>query len=87
MSSKVYLETTIVSYLTAWPSRDIVRAAQQEVTREWWKTRESFDLYASELVADEAAAGDPDAAARRLQALRGVQLVAMTPEAKPSGGS
>ena len=85
MNSKVYLETTIVSYLTARPSRDIVRAAEQELTREWWKTREAFDLYVSELVIDEAAAGDPAAAAHRLEALRGFPLLAMTPAAESLG--
>src|SRR5262245_10170591 len=63
MSSKVYLETTIVSYLTARPSRDLVRAAHQEVTSEWWSARAAFELYVSQIVLDEAAAGDPDAAA------------------------
>ncbi|MEO5727325.1 MAG: DNA-binding protein, partial [Byssovorax sp.] len=65
MKSRVYLETTIPSYLTARPSRDIVRAAEQEVTRTWWNTRNAFELYVSELVIDEVAAGDPHAAAQR----------------------
>ncbi|NJL27346.1 MAG: type II toxin-antitoxin system VapC family toxin [Thermoanaerobaculia bacterium] len=85
MNSKVYLETTIVSYLTARPSRDIVRAAEQEVTREWWKSREIFDLYVSELVIDEAAAGDPEAAAQRLEALRGLPMLGMTRDAESLG--
>lgn len=85
MNSKVYLETTIVSYLTARPSRDIVRAAEQEVTREWWKSRETFDLYVSELVIDEAAAGDPEAAAQRLEALRGLPMLGMTRDAESLG--
>lgn len=81
MSSKVYLETTIVSYLTARPSRDLVRAAHQEITREWWSSRSTFDLYVSQLVLDEAASGDPGAAARRLEALNDVPLVELTDEA------
>jgi predicted nucleic acid-binding protein len=85
MNSKVYLETTVVSYLMARPSRDIVRAAEQEVTREWWSRRKVFDLYVSQLVVDEAAAGDPAAAAQRLQALRGVPLLAMTGDAESLG--
>ena len=52
MKPRVYLESTIPSYLPAWPSRDIVRAAEQEVTRNWWQSRETFDLYVSELVLD-----------------------------------
>lgn len=53
MKARVYLETTIPSYHTSWPSRDILRAAEQEVTREWWKSRDAFDLYVLELVMDE----------------------------------
>ena len=56
MKPKAYIETSVVSYLTAWPSRDLVRAAQQQVTREWWATRGSFDLFTSQFVFDEAAA-------------------------------
>jgi predicted nucleic acid-binding protein len=85
MKSRVYLETTIPSYLTARPSRDIVRAAEQEVTRTWWNTRNAFELYVSELVIDEVAAGDPHAAAQRLEALAGVQLLEMTREAEGLG--
>ena len=85
MKQRVYLETTIPSYLTARPSRDIVRAAEQEVTRAWWASRERFDLYISDLVADEVAAGDPEAAVQRIQALVGIPLLEMTPEAQTLG--
>ena len=48
MKPKVYLETTIPSYLTARPSRDLVTAAHQQITREWWDTRRhAFDLFVS----------------------------------------
>jgi hypothetical protein len=53
MKPKVYLETTIVSYLTAWPSRDIVVAAHQQITREWWDRRDRFDLFVSRAVLEE----------------------------------
>lgn len=50
MKPRVYLETTIISYLTARPSRDVVVAAHQELTRQWWETRSGhFDLLVSEL--------------------------------------
>jgi hypothetical protein len=66
MKPTVYLETTIVSYLTAWPSRDLVMAANQALTRGWWTTRkDEFDLYISQPVIQESNAGDADAAARR----------------------
>ncbi len=80
--AKVYLETTIPSYVMARPSRDLVRAAEQEITRAWWEMRESFDLYASELVIEEVSAGDAEAAAQRLEALAGVALLGMTPDAE-----
>jgi len=76
MKPRVYLETTIPSYLTAWPTRDLVMAAHQQTTREWWETRrEDFDLFVSQFVIDEAGAGDADAAARRLEALADVPLL------------
>ena len=51
MIQKVYLETTIPSFVTAWPSRDIVMAGKQETSREWWKNRrELFEVYVSPFV-------------------------------------
>ncbi len=78
MKPRVYIDTTIVSYLTAYPSRDLVRAAHQQVTRDWWATRDGFELFVSQVVIQEASAGDPRAAAQRLEALAGIALVAVT---------
>jgi len=79
--SKVYIETTIVSYLTAWPSRDVVRLSHQMITREWWEIeRPNFDVFTSELVIKEVSAGDPTAASERLMALSGIPLLAITPD-------
>jgi hypothetical protein len=82
MGPIVYIETTIPSYLTAWPSRDLVRAADQQVTRDWWATRSRYELRASSLVLAECGAGDPDAAAARVAALEGVLLLPQTTEAE-----
>lgn len=83
MKPKVYIETTIVSYLTAWPSRDLVRAAHQQITREWWQgSAASFDLYSSQAVVREASGGDPDAAAQRTKVLEGMPVLELTPEAR-----
>jgi predicted nucleic acid-binding protein len=71
----VYLETTIVSYLAARSTRDLVRAAQQQVTRDWWLGRERFELFISELVLSEASQGDPSAAAERLVFLNEIPLL------------
>jgi hypothetical protein len=72
MKSKVYIETTVVSYLVALPTQDIIQTAHQQITRQWWERRDRFDLYVSRSVVAEARRGDPDAAARRLAALRGI---------------
>lgn len=85
MKTSIYVETSIVSYLTAWPKRDLVLAAHQEVTREWWAKRAAFDLYVSQLVLDEAGAGDASAATDRLEALRDLPLLELTAEATALG--
>lgn len=72
MNPSVYIETSIVSYLTARPGRDVVIAAHQHVTRRWWRGRGFYSLFVSQIVLDEAAVGDPTARSRRLRALRGV---------------
>jgi hypothetical protein len=75
----VYIETTVVSYLTAWPSRDLVRNAHQLLTREWWQQqRQNYDLYVSPMVLHEAAAGDPVAAAERIKALEDLPVLTIT---------
>jgi hypothetical protein len=73
---KVYLETTVVSYLAARPSRDLRVAAHQQATSDWWATRrEAFEVFVSQLVVEEASAGDTGAASRRLAYLEGISLV------------
>jgi hypothetical protein len=82
MKPKVYIETTVVSYLTAWSSRDVVIAGHQQVTREWWKTGPGrFEFVASELVVQEAVAGDEVAARDRLTALNSLPLIEISERA------
>jgi hypothetical protein len=59
----------------------LIIAGHQQVTKEWWENRDAFQLYISQLVVDEAAAGDPVAARERLKALQGLPLLDITPEA------
>ena len=82
MKPKVYIETTVVSYLTARPSRDLVIAAHCEITREWWiRRRSEFDLHASQLVLQESSAGDPQMAEKRPEALDSIPLLDITDDA------
>lgn len=79
--STLYLETTIPSYLTSNPSRDLIVAAHQQITHDWWSgAREEFDLYISEAVLEEISAGDPGAASRRLALVEGIPILALTGE-------
>ena len=70
MKPTVYIETTIVSYLTARPSRDLIVAGHQQITSEWWEEiRANVDCFVSPFVIQEAARGDSKMAARRLEAI------------------
>lgn len=83
MKKRVYIETTVVSYLTAKPTRDVVRLAHQQITREWWERHRSrYALCVSQFVLDEASEGDPDAAARRLAALQDVPILGDSTEVR-----
>ena len=83
MKAKVYLETTIPSYLTSRPSRDLLVAAHQQLTGEWWNDhRHRFSLFISPRVLAEAGSGDSAAATRRLAELEGIPVLAFTPEAR-----
>jgi predicted nucleic acid-binding protein len=81
MNPTAYIETSVISYLTARPSRDLVVAAYQQMTREWWRDApRRFELVTSELVVSEAAAGDVDASRARLKILEGISLLGTSEE-------
>lgn len=76
----VYVETSIVSYLTARPSRNLIALARQVMTREWWENRrDDFQLVTSRLVIAEAALGDAVAAAKRLSSLENLEILGINP--------
>ena len=76
MQPTVYIETTVISYLTARLSRDLVTAAHQQITQEWWaKRRADFMLFVSQFVIQEASMGDIAMAQKRLQELRSIPLL------------
>jgi len=78
----VYVETTIVSYLGARPSRNLIVRAHQELTRRWWRQRAAFQIFASPLVVEEARRGDSAARSRRRRLLRGLPLLEITDDSR-----
>jgi hypothetical protein len=79
---RVYIETTVVSYLTARPSRDLIVAGHQQTTHDWWDTRRGdYELCISQLVLEEAGDGDPHAAQERLDVLAAMTVLEIKEEA------
>lgn len=79
----VYIETTILSYLAAKPSRDLLVAAHQQATHEWWSERKaSFECFISQVVLEEVTEGDTEAVKRRLALIEGIPLLEATAEAE-----
>jgi len=83
MKKTVYIETTVVSYLTARPSRDVVIAGHQEATRDLWnKLGEDFETYVSALVYQEAGRGEPEQAKRRLEIIEPFPMIEIDDDAR-----
>ena len=82
MDERVYIETSVVSYLRARPSRDLIVAGHQQITHDWWDTRRGdYELCVSQLVFQEAQDGDPQAAQERLEVLEKMTLLEIKEEA------
>lgn len=76
MKEKVYLDSTIPSYIIAKPSRDIIILGRQELSREWWESaKDHYELYISEIVLLEIETGDPDYSSRRKDLLKDITLL------------
>lgn len=81
MKPKVYIETSIISYYTARPSRDLVIAGHQQITQEWWDSQlPRVHPHISAAVLDEISQGDQDAAQSRLKLVEGFPSLAITPD-------
>jgi len=75
---KIYIETSFISYLTSFTSSDLIIAAHQQITQEWWNNkRENYKLYLSQLVYEEASKGDPKAAKKRIEILSKFPILKM----------
>lgn len=82
MKPTVYIESSIFTYLTAKPSRDIVLAAHQQITLDWWQyEKPNFELFTSQTTINEISNGDALAAERRLQAAASMPLLDVSIEA------
>jgi hypothetical protein len=80
---RIYIESTIPSYLVARPARDLRQAARQQITIEWWELkRPGHELFTSQVVVDEIAVGEAAMAQLRLKALDGIPLLRVTDEVK-----
>lgn len=83
----VYLETSVIGYATTRPSRDLVVAGRQQITREWFvRGALAYDLFMSQLVIREASSGDEEAARARLALLEGIPLLAVSDAAGELAG-
>jgi len=79
--ASVYIETTIISYLTAKPSRDLIVAAHQQITSEWWASvRPEVECFVSPFVIDEATRGDDEDARKRLEAIADFSVLQVNEE-------
>ncbi|MBI4657724.1 MAG: type II toxin-antitoxin system VapC family toxin [Verrucomicrobia bacterium] len=79
---RIYIESTIPSYVVARPARDLLQAARQQLTRDWWEFRRAgHALFTSQLVLDEIAFGESEMANRRLELMADITLLASTGEA------
>ena len=85
MKPRVYVETTIVSYLVARSTRNLIVGAHQELTRRWWRQRARFEVFASPLVVEEAGRGDMAARARRSRVLRELPLLEINDDSRLVG--
>ena len=81
MKPTIYIETSVISYLTSRPSRDLITAAHQQITHEWWdKGLPLCEAYISPIVIEEISQGDPEAAQLRIEKVSSFSLLEVIPE-------
>ena len=72
----IYLEPTVISYLTARTTSDPIKLAQQLASKEWWNNhRHKCDIFISNVVLDEIREGDPAAAQMRMALAQTLSLL------------
>jgi hypothetical protein len=79
---RIYIESTIASYVVARPARDLLQAARQQLTKDWWDLRRArHELFTSQVVLDEIASGETAMAQKRLKTMSQIKLLDLTVEA------
>lgn len=87
MKNTVYIESSVISYLTSRPNRDVVIAARQAITTDWWENhRHRFELCISILVEEEISRGDSSAAQQRLEKVAEIPSLSISDEATRIAG-
>ena len=80
---RIYIESTIPSYVVARPARDLLQAARQQLTRDWWDLRRGeHELFISHIVLDEVTGGDPEMAKERVRLITEITLLDLTENAR-----
>ncbi len=78
----VYVETTVIGHIAARPQADILVAARQLTSQQWWSVRDRYKLVVSQIVVDECSAGDTSAASERLALIANIPVLAVSSDAK-----
>ena len=79
---RIYIESTIPSYVVARPARDLIQAGHQQTTKDWWELkREKHELFTSQVVLDEIASGDKEMARQRVELMASITLLDLTDDA------
>src|SRR5271155_563237 len=80
---RIYIESTIPSYVVARPARDLLQAARQQTSKDWWKLkRQQHELFTSQIVLDEISSGEAEMAQQRLAKLAGIPVLRGNEEAE-----
>ena len=80
---RIYIESTIPSYVVARPARDLIQAGHQQTTKDWWDLkREQHELFTSQVVLDEIASGDKEMARQRIALMAGIPILPVNAEAE-----
>ena len=83
MKPTVYIETSVIGYLTSWPSGDLIVAARQKITRDWWRDAPAkYELMVSDVVLHEVGTGDPQAIQDRLAVIQGLPILPPSQDAQ-----